>query len=181
MKIIFLDRDGVINEDLSGYVSRAEDFKFIPGSLEAILKLNVNGYEIAIISNQAGIAKGIYSTEDLKKVNDKMISEIEKAGGKIKTVKYCIHADEDNCSCRKPKMGMFKDACRGLEVNFKKSYFIGDKLTDIEAGRRIGCKVILVLSGKTGRDDYKSWPTKPDYIRENLKEAVDWIIGNNRK
>lgn len=181
MKIIFLDRDGVINKDTDGYVARPKDFEFIPGSLEAIKKLNSNGYEIIIISNQAGISKGIYSIQDLKRVNAKMLSEIKKAGSRIKSVKYCIHADEDNCSCRKPKIGMFKEACKGLDVDFKKCYFIGDKIADIEAGRKVGCKTILVLSGITKQGDVAYWQMKPDYIRKDLKKAVDWIVENEKK
>lgn len=176
-KIIFLDRDGVINKDPEGgYVKSPEDFEFLPGSLSAIKKLNSHGYDIIVISNQAGIAKGLYTKEDLKKVNAKMLSEIEKAGGRIRSTHYCIHRDEDNCLCRKPKVGLFRQATEGLSIDFKETFFIGDKRTDIEAGKRIGCRTILVLSGNTKKDDVLSWQIKPDYIKKDLKEAVDWII-----
>lgn len=181
MKLIFLDRDGVINKDTQGYVASCEEFEFVPGSLEAIVKLNANGYEINVISNQAGIAKGIYSVKDLKKVNNKMMREVEKAGGKINSAQYCVHEDEDNCLCRKPATGMFKKAVKGRDIEFMRCYFIGDKISDITAGRRIGCKTILVLSGKTKREDVACWKIKPDYIKENLKESVDWILDKEKK
>ena len=181
-KVIFLDRDGVIDKDPEkGYVKRIEEFQFLPGSLDAIKKLNSHGYEIIVISNQAGIAKGLYSVEDLNRVNNNMINEIKKAGARIKGAYYCIHKQEDNCSCRKPKVGLFNQATKDLNVDFNKTYFIGDKKTDVEVGKRIGCKTILVLSGKAKKADISLWQIKPDYIKKDLKEAVDWIIKNNKK
>lgn len=179
-KIIFLDRDGVINKDPEkGYIKRVEEFQFLPGSLSAIKKLNSYGYEVIVISNQAGIAKGLYSVEDLTKVNNNMLREVKKAGGKIKATYYCIHKDEDNCPCRKPKTGLIKQACEGLDIDIKKTFFIGDKKTDIETGKKAGCKTILVLSGKVKEErDTSSWSIKPDYIKRDLKDAVDWIIEN---
>jgi D,D-heptose 1,7-bisphosphate phosphatase len=180
-KVIFLDRDGVINKDPEhGYVKSPEEFEFIPGSLSAIKKLDAYGYEIIVISNQAGIAKGLYTEKDLEAVNKKMLSEIEEVGAKISNTYYCIHQEEDNCDCRKPKTGLFRQATEGKNINLENTFFIGDKRTDIEAGKKAGCKTILVLSGKSKKGDQANWNFKPDYIKKDLKEAVKWIIESNK-
>jgi len=181
MKLIFLDRDGVINKDLNTYVSQHEDFKFLPGVLGALKDLTKADYEIAIISNQAGIAKGIYTQEQLDEVNEKMIKAIEVAGAKISRVEYCLHEDSDNCDCRKPKTGLFKRVLDDKDINVKEIYFIGDKESDVIAGQRIGCKTILVLCGKTKEADVMLWQTKPDYIKNDLRQAVSWLLNEESK
>lgn len=176
-RVIFLDRDGVINRDpTGGYVTNWEDFHFLDGSKEAIKKLTDSGYEVILISNQAGVAKGLYTLEALDEITRRMTAEIEKAGGKIGSVFYCPHRDEDNCDCRKPKTGLFRKATEGLDIDFGKTYFIGDGVMDIEAGRNAGCKTILVLSGKTSIDDRENWTAQPDYIFKDLLEAVNWLL-----
>jgi histidinol-phosphate phosphatase family protein len=176
-KVIFLDRDGVINKD-PGYIKDPDEFEFLPGSLEALKKLNAAEYQIIVISNQAGISKGLYTEEDLRRVNEKMFYETERAGAKIRSAHYCIHGEEDNCSCRKPKTGLLQQATEGMKVNFKETFFIGDKETDIEAGKNIGCQTVLVLTGKLKEKDIPSLEVKPDYIKRDLKEAVNWILEN---
>jgi len=181
MKLIFLDRDGVINKDLNTYVSQHEDFEFLPGVLEALKDLTHHDYEIVIISNQAGIAKGIYTQGELSEVNGKMIRQIEEAGAKISRVEYCLHEDSDNCDCRKPKTGLFKRVLDDKDININEVYFVGDKESDVIAGNNIGCKTILVLCGKTKEADISSWQIKPDYIKKDLNEAVSWIINEESK
>ncbi|UCD55227.1 MAG: HAD-IIIA family hydrolase [Candidatus Omnitrophota bacterium] len=180
-KIVFIDRDGVINKDPGGwtkhnYVTRWEDFKFLPGSKEALKKLNDARYEIIIISNQAGVGKGHYSKDELDTVNSKMLEEIKKAGAGIRKVYYCIHRPDDNCDCRKPKIGLFKQAEEEMGIKAGGSYFIGDAKTDIEAGEKAGLKTILVLSGKTILEDMRSSNIKPDYIFDDIFEAVEFIL-----
>ena len=182
MKFIFIDRDGVINKDPEGwpphsYVTRWEDFHFLPGVLEALKRLTENDYKVVIISNQAGISKGIYTKEKLDEITKKIFKEIEKKGAKIHSIQYCIHKKEDNCDCRKPKASLFYKATQGLKGDFSKTYFIGDTKRDIEAGKEAGCRTILVLSGKT-KDikETEGWNIKPDFIKKDLKEAVDIII-----
>jgi D-glycero-D-manno-heptose 1,7-bisphosphate phosphatase len=180
-KLIFLDRDGVINKDLNTYVTQHEDFEFLPGVLEALRDLTEADYEIAIISNQAGIAKGIYTPEELDEVNKKMLAVIESAGARISRVEYCLHEDSDNCTCRKPKTGLFKRVLDEKDLNLKEVYFIGDKESDVIAGKNIGCKTILVLCGKTKAVDVENWQTKPDYIKQDLREAVSWLLNEESK
>ncbi len=181
MKLIFLDRDGVINKDpgLGDYVKSWEEFHFLPGAIEAIKRLNQAGYEIIIISNQGGIAKGLFSEEALKDITERMLEEIKRQGGRIRSIHYCIHKDEDGCDCRKPKTGLFKQAAEGLNIGFDKSYYIGDGRVDVEAGASVGCKTVLLQTGKTDIKDIKDWKIKPDYIKRDLKETVDWILDIN--
>lgn len=178
MKVIFLDRDGVINRypGFGDYVKDYKEFHFLEGAKEALKKLKENGYSIYIISNQAGVAKNIYSKEKLKDITKKMLKEIEESGGKIKGVFYCTHREEDNCLCRKPKIGLIQRAIKGKKVSLKNTYFIGDSLRDIETGRNAGCKTILVLSGETKEEDVKKFPIKPDLIAKDLLEATHIIL-----
>jgi len=184
-KVIFIDRDGVINKDPGGwtkhsYVTKPEDFKFLPGSVEALKKLNDSGHDIVVISNQAGIGKGYFSKDELDGVNRKMIEDLKREGIQLRKVYYCIHGKNDNCDCRKPKTGLLKQAEKELGIKAAGTYFIGDKESEIEAGEGMGMKTILVLSGKTSLGDLGSWVKKPDYIFDNIKEAVEFIISKTK-
>ncbi len=181
MKVIFLDRDGVINKDPGGwtehsYVTCWEDFHFLPGSKEAIKDLTDAGYEIVIISNQAGVNKGHFSEDDLKGVTEKMLKEIADSGGRIRSVYYCPHTKDENCACRKPETGLFEKAAEEVDVNFRNTFFIGDGGMDIEAAGRLGLKSILLLSGKSSMKDVGAWKYKPDTIKKDLREAINWIL-----
>ena len=183
MKILFIDRDGVINKDPGGwtehsYVTRWEDFHFLPGAKEAIKRLNDSGYDIIVISNQGGVSKKYFSKIALDGLTEKMLKEIKSAGARIKKVYYCLHQDSDNCDCRKPKTGMFRQAEAEFGIKFAGIYFVGDGKTDIEAGKSAGLKTILVLSGKTELDKVEEWEVKPDHIVKDLAEAADLIIKN---
>lgn len=180
MKIIFLDRDGVINRDpgFGGYVTSWEEFEFLPGALEALKKLSQAGFEVIVISNQAGVAKGLYTLEDLDDITKNMLRETEKAGARIRSVHYCPHKDEDSCNCRKPEIGLFHQATKGLEVNFADTFFVGDNRRDMLAGKAIGCKTIFVLSGNTKLQDLD---VKPDFIARDLLAAVDKIVLKTEK
>jgi D-glycero-D-manno-heptose 1,7-bisphosphate phosphatase len=183
MRAIFIDRDGVINKDPGGwtehsYVTDWKDFKFLPGARQALKILKQKGIKVIVVSNQAGVNKGYYSKEKLDEINNKMLRTIEKAGGAIEEVFYCVHTDKENCDCRKPKSGMLEEAVKKYNIDPKKAYFIGDSKMDIMAGKRIGCKTMLVLSGKTPREDIYNWDEKPDHVFEDLLEAVKWIKGD---
>lgn len=180
-KVIFLDRDGVINKDPGGwteynYVTNWEEFIFLPGAIEALKKLNDAGYEIIVISNQAGINKGYYKKAQLDDITNKMLKEIEKNGARLKKVYYCVHQDSDNCDCRKPKAGLFRQAEKELGVKSAGNYFIGDAKMDIETGQKMDLKTVLLLSGKTSLEMMKSWDMHPDFIFDDLQEAVDFIL-----
>lgn len=185
-KVIFLDRDGVINKDPEfineyEYVTKWSEFKFLPGVKRAIKRLTDAGYSIYVISNQAGIAKGYFTRRDLAAVTERMKSALERAGGRITGVFYCPHRSEDNCECRKPKAGLFRKALRRGKIDFKKTFFIGDNIRDVKAGHAIGCRTVLVLSGKVRSRDSSGWDAKPDFVRRDLSEAVDFILRRDKK
>ena len=124
MKAVFIDRDGVINKDPGGwtkhnYVTKWAEFKFLPGALDALKKLNNNGIKAILISNQAGVNKGYFSKKELDEVTDKMLLEIRRNNGNVEDVYYCVHKEEDNCNCRKPKTGLLEKAAGryGLKLN----------------------------------------------------------------
>lgn len=188
MIVVFLDRDGVINEDPAnaGYITSWSKFKFIPVALKAICRLTEEGFKLAIISNQAGVAKGVMTEKDLYEITRHMLKEIERNNGRIHSVQYCIHKDEDNCDCRKPKTGLFRKALEaiGYRLEVKNSlqptvlslFFIGDSERDIIAGKNFGCRTILVLSGKIKTEsEANNWQLKPDYIAKDIYEGVDYI------
>jgi histidinol-phosphate phosphatase family protein len=173
----------VINRDpgFGDYVKSWEEFEFLPGAIEAIKMLNKNGYEIFVISNQAGVSKGLFSKEDLDDITKSMLGEVKAQGGRIKSINYCTHRPDENCDCRKPKTGMIKKVTKGLNIDFKNTYFIGDSMLDVGAGKNMGSKTILVLTGKENPEDIKNWEYKPDLIKKDLQEAVEWILKEGQK
>lgn len=183
MKAIFLDRDGVINKDpgFGDYIKSWKEFEFMPGAIDAIKLLTEHGYDIFVISNQGGVAKGLYSRETLDEITANMLKEIESKGGKIRSVSYCVHAGDAGCDCRKPNTGLIKNAINGMDIDLKKTYFIGDSRLDVGAGRNMGCKTILLLTGKEDPADIKNWGHKPDFIKNNLMEAVKWTLKDGQK
>lgn len=186
MKVVFLDRDGVINEfpGNGNYVTKVKDLHFIPRALEAIRILTEARYKIFVISNQAGVGKGVYSKDKLRRITRKMHQEVGKAGGAITGVYYCIHKPDAGCSCRKPGIGSICKALRSIDksiLSAKNAYFVGDTKADIETGYNAGCKTIFVLSGRENRRYMRSWLIKPDYIVRDLYEATKVILGNGKK
>ena len=178
-KYIVLDRDGVINEDLWGYVTTPSEFKFIKGSLEAIKKLNTNGFKIAIATNQACINKGIVSVEELEFVHKFMKEEIRIAGGDIKYIAYCPHDyTKENCKCRKPETGLLTQIENALNINLKDSYFVGDKESDMACAVNYGCRALLVKTGYGQISlESKALPNVEGSF-DNLLNAVEYIITN---
>ncbi len=184
MKVIFLDRDGVINEFPGNgkYVTKIKEFHFIPGSIEAIKKLTDQDYKIFIISNQAGVGKGVFSKAKLESINNHMLKYVTKAGGKIKRSFYCTHRSDAGCDCRKPQIGNLKRAfslVKGSIRSAKKTFFVGDTEADIRTGYNAGCRTIFVLSGREDCRYMRKWEVKPDFIVKNLKKAVEVIEHEN--
>lgn len=178
---IFLDRDGVINEEPSkfgkDYVTSCEEFQFIPGAIDALKMLVENDWDIYIISNQAGVAKGIFTVQQLQDVTGYMLKILNQKGIKINGIFYCIHRSEDNCNCRKPKTGNLQlvwEKYPGLKKD--KIFFVGDQERDIQAARNFSISSILVLSGKTGFSELGEFSIIPDYVAYNLYDAVRNII-----
>jgi len=180
-KAVFLDRDGTIVEDV-GYLNSPEQLQFIPGSIEAIKMLNEAGYKVVVITNQAGVARGLI-TEDMLQTIDKTLNKwILNGGAHLDGIYYCPHHPEygiypykQACECRKPHTGLIKKAEKDLEIDLSQSFMIGDKSTDIEAGKCAGTKTVFVTTGK-GQKEKEKLNKKPDHIAENLLEAVRWIL-----
>jgi len=147
-KIIILDRDGVINHDSDEFIKSPAEWKPIEGSLEAIAQLSSAGFSVFIITNQSGIARGLFSQEVLDAIHHKMISQTESVGGKIKGIYFCPHGPDEQCDCRKPKSGMYAQLAEEHNVSFENSYSIGDSLRDLEAATDAGAEPVLVLTGK---------------------------------
>lgn len=177
-KIIFLDRDGVINRYPGdrNYVTCLKEFRFLPGSLKAIRLLTEAGYHLYVVSNQGGVFKGLYSRETLQEMTQYMQDHVRKQKGKIQDVLYCLHPPDANCICRKPKDGLLRKAVCGRKIDRKETYFIGDGLMDMKAGKSFGCKTILVLSGREKLKNALSWDVLPDFIAKNLLDAAQHIL-----
>lgn len=148
MKLVILDRDGVINVQLEKGVRSPEKWEPIPGSLEAIAKLNQAGYQIAVATNQSGIARGVLDLGTLFAIHRKMHESTVKAGGYIDTTVFCPHSDINQCDCRKPMPGMLYKISERLGVDLHGVYVVGDSLRDLQAAMAAGAKPILVKTGR---------------------------------
>jgi len=178
MKVVFLDRDGVINRypGDTKYVTSWKEFRFLPRAKIAIARLHQNNFKIFVISNQGGVNKGIFSQKTLDLITRNMLKAIEKAKGKIEAVYYCIHRQEENCSCRKPKAGLIGIAKKNRHLDLKNSFFIGDTIRDVKTAKAAGCKSILVFSGKEKFSNRKNWEVQPDFTFPNLYAAAEFIL-----
>ena len=175
--LIVLDRDGVINVDLMTYVTRPEDFEPIEGSLEAIALLNKKGFKIAIATNQACIEKNIITDLELLKIHNYMEELLNEVGGYIEYIAYCPHAPETNCNCRKPETGLLEEIETKLGISLKNKYFIGDKESDILAGRNHGCIPLLIKKGGYGEKVYRTKNSPPDeHCFDSLLGAANYIV-----
>lgn len=147
MKLIILDRDGVINYDSGDYIKSPEEWRAIPGSLEAIARLTLNDYRIIVVTNQPGLACGKFQIENLNAIHKKMLNYLSQFGGVIDAIFFCPHGPDDGCDCRKPQPGLFYEIIRRLRVPLNGVISVGDKLTDIEASQAAGATPVLVKTG----------------------------------
>jgi D-glycero-D-manno-heptose 1,7-bisphosphate phosphatase len=151
MKLVILDRDGVINYDTESYIKSPEEWKPIPGSLEAIVQLNQAGYRVVVATNQSGIGRGLFEMATLNAIHDRLHRALEQLGGRIDAIFFCPHALEDNCDCRKPKAGLYEEIGHRLNISLKGVPSVGDALRDLQASAAVGAQPILVLTGKGAR------------------------------
>lgn len=184
MKLVILDRDGVINVDSANFIKNPNEWIALSGSLEAIALLNQSGFRVAVATNQSGIARGLFDMATLNAINDKMHRALSQIGGRIDALFYCPHSADDHCLCRKPKTGMIDDIGRRFSVDLTEVYGIGDSLRDLQAFADASCKPILVLSGK-GEETLaqsqfadKTLP-KNTLVFADLSEAVQYIIAHD--
>ncbi len=179
MRWVILDRDGVINEDSDAYIKSPSEWTPIEGSLEAIAQLHQNGFHIAVLTNQAGVGRGLFDLATLESIHDKMRSQVEAAGGNIDAVFFCPHGPEEGCGCRKPRTGLYEQFARQFEVDLKDIPAVGDSLRDIQAAMSVGAEPILVETGK-GRATLRRNPNIDVQTFVNLHEAAQYILFTRR-
>lgn len=182
-KAVFLDRDGVINED-TVYLHEKKFLKFYPESIKALSELSDTDYKIIVVTNQSGIGRGLYTEEEYNAFKKEYIDELAGASdGRIRIdgIYYCPHHSTEGvgkyrikCKCRKPEPGMLLQAQQDYNISLPESYMIGDKRSDIAAGKAAGCKTILVKTGYAGKGG-EGLNVEPDFIFENLYDAVLYV------
>lgn len=179
MKLVILDRDGVINEDSDNFIKNPNEWIPIPGSLEAIALLNQHGFKIAVATNQSGVSRGLFDMATLNSIHDKMHRELALLGGRIDAVFYCPHSADDHCDCRKPKPGMIQEIGKRFSLELNEVFAVGDALRDIQAFAEAGCKTILVRTGK-GHETVNA-PNLPEHtlVFADLSEVAQYIISEN--
>jgi D-glycero-D-manno-heptose 1,7-bisphosphate phosphatase len=176
MKLVILDRDGVINQDSDQFIKNPAEWKPIPGSLDAIARLNHASYRVVVASNQSGIGRGLLDMGALNAINDKMYRALAQFGGRIDALFYCPHAADSNCDCRKPKPGMFFDIARRFNVDLAGVPSIGDSLRDLQAAAAVGAQPMLVLTGKGAKTKAAGGLPENTLVFANLAEAVRHIV-----
>jgi histidinol-phosphate phosphatase family protein len=174
---VFIDRDGVIIHNHPQYVRSLKQVILYPRSIQALARLAESRYKIILVTNQAGVGKGLIAPETAEEINRRVVEAITSAGGRVDGVYVCPHTSEDGCDCRKPKPGLLTRAAGELGIDLAASYMIGDALSDIAAGQRAGVKqAVLVLTGR-GRKQRRLEKTDlaPFVVKRSLTEAVDMI------
>lgn len=180
MKLVILDRDGVINRDSATFIKNPNEWIPIPGSLEAIAQLNQHGYRVAVATNQSGIARGYFDMATLNAIHDKMHKALAQVGGRIDAVFYCPHAADDHCHCRKPNTGMIEEIGRRFNIELTKVPGVGDALRDLQAFDKAGCQPYLVRTGK-GEETYNLADVPLNTIVvADLAAAVQDIIAGDK-
>jgi len=176
IKLIVLDRDGVINEDLERPVSSPDEWTPIPGSLEAIARLHQAGWQIAVATNQSGIDRGLLELETLHAIHQRMHELVNQAGGKIDVVAFCPHTESDECTCRKPSPGMLYSICERLDIDPSKMVLVGDSLRDMQAAMATAATPVMVRTGKGQKtlDSNKGLEHIPAY--DDLASYVDALL-----
>lgn len=172
MKLVILDRDGVINHDSAQFIKAPDEWKPIAGSLEAIARLNQTGYQVVVATNQSGVGRGLLDMATLNAIHDLMHRRLAEVGGQIAAVFYCPHAADAGCSCRKPRAGLFEEIGRRFDVDLAGVPTIGDSLRDLQAAAAVGASPMLVLTGKGTRTRRDGGLPEGTQVYANLAEAV---------
>ena len=181
MNLIILDRDGVINEDSDAYIKSPDEWVPIPGSLAAIARLNQAGYRVAVATNQSGLARGLFTIDDLNAIHNKMHQALASEGGQIEALFFCPHGPNDTCECRKPKSGLFQQISERMYTGLENIPCIGDSLRDLQAAVAVGARPILVRTGKGHKTEADPLFDPSISIFHNLCEAVDALLKENNQ
>ncbi|KPJ89740.1 MAG: hypothetical protein AMJ53_15505 [Gammaproteobacteria bacterium SG8_11] len=184
MKLVILDRDGVINYDSDEYIKSPDEFIPLPGSLEAIARLNQAGYTVVVATNQSGVARGYFSEQTLAQMHAKLAQLLAQVGGKIDAIYYCPHGPDDNCDCRKPKPGLLQQILQKYDADVADIPVIGDSLRDLQSALAVGAQPILVKTGK-GERTLAKLAQEPELLSvpifADLYEAVDYLLTGAEK
>ena len=175
-RLIILDRDGVINQDSDAFIKTPAEWIALPGSLEAIARLNQAGYRVVVATNQSGISRGLLDMQCLNAIHQKMHNAAQAMGADIDAVFFCPHAGEENCDCRKPKPGMMHAIAARFDVRLKGVPIVGDSLRDLQAGFVVGCLPYLVLTGKGEKTLAREGLPPGTQIFANLAEVVEHLL-----
>ena len=182
---VFLDRDGTINEEM-GYINHIDRFVLLPGAVAAIRSINESDLKAVVVTNQSGVARGYFPKELIDHVHQKMSGLLEEGGAFLDGIYTCTHAppnkgESGGCGCRKPRIGLMKQAAQELNLDLEKSYVVGDRFKDVEMARNAGAKAILVLTGY-GKGELEflgpSSRVQADFVAKDLAEAVKWILSD---
>ncbi|MES2536471.1 MAG: D-glycero-beta-D-manno-heptose 1,7-bisphosphate 7-phosphatase [Pseudomonadota bacterium] len=180
MKLIILDRDGVINQDSDSFIKSPDEWVPIPGSLEAIARLNQAGYLVVVSTNQSGIARKLFDILNLNAIHRKLHTAAQQVGAEIDAIFFCPHAADDNCDCRKPKPGMLHAIAKRYDLSLKGVPTVGDSLRDLQAGFLVGCVPYLVLTGKGEKTRDKGGLPPGTTIYPDLAKVVDELLEPSR-
>ena len=176
MRLIILDRDGVINEDSDEFIKSPDEWIPIPGSLEAIARLTRTKYRIVVATNQSGLGRGLLDVNMLARIHEKMHRKLGEVGGRVDAIFFCPHTPDDHCECRKPKPGLLRDIANRLYVDLNDVPAIGDSLRDIQAAKAVGARPMLVRTGKGQATVEKGTGLKGVPVYDDLAAAVDALI-----
>jgi D-glycero-D-manno-heptose 1,7-bisphosphate phosphatase len=176
VKLAILDRDGVINFDSDQYIKSPAEWRPIPGSIEAIARLNQHGYRIAVATNQSGIGRGLFDMATLNAINDKMMEMVFRQGGRIDALFFCPHTAAEECGCRKPRTGMLEEIAARFHTELKSVPSVGDSLKDLQAAESVGAQPILVLTGKGKATQAAGGLPKKTLVFEDLAEASRHLV-----
>lgn len=173
-KLIILDRDGIINQDSLHYIKSPDEFILLPGSAQAIARLNAAGYRIAVATNQSGVARGLYDLAQLAAIHEKMLAGVQAAGGRIDVIEYCPHMPDSGCPCRKPQPGLLNNIAKRLGCSLMNVPFVGDRVSDIQAAEAVGAQPIMILSSMTDKMILATYPHVP--VFNSLADYVDDLL-----
>ncbi|ABY36929.1 MAG TPA: D-glycero-beta-D-manno-heptose-1,7-bisphosphate 7-phosphatase [Chloroflexus aurantiacus] len=178
MRAVFLDRDGVINHNRPDHVKNLAEFQFLPGALTALRLLTSAGFRIFVITNQAAVGRGLMTVEALEEIHAHLRAIARYHGATIDDIRYCPHTPEERCGCRKPQPGMIQELAARHQIDCRATFLIGDALTDIAAGQRMGCQTILVKSGRGSAELQKPELRRyqPTHIADDLLAATRWLL-----
>jgi D-glycero-D-manno-heptose 1,7-bisphosphate phosphatase len=176
MKIVILDRDGVINQDSDSFIKTPDEWRPIAGSLEAIARLNHAGYHVILATNQSGVGRGLFEVSTLNAIHDKMHRALAQIGGRIDAIFFCPHAQDANCECRKPKSGLLQEIAKRFNVDLRNVPNIGDSLRDLQAAAAVGAMPILVRTGKGANTEREGNLPPGTQIYADLANAVRSIV-----